>query len=267
MQVQSDLAYGPHPRQCLDFYPAARGAPLVIYIHGGAFMMGDKANTEWDDMTSIAALRHGGFAVASLNYRFSAHAIWPAQLDDLRAAVAYLRAGDFGFDAGRIGCFGPSAGGHLSLCLTMALAGDPATVLQACAAWFPVVDFLEMDSDIEASGIARESARNDAPTSPESLLVGAPIRQVPDKARAASPLALLAALPQSASLPPFFLQHGARDALVAAKQSLRMQAALRARGASCALEILPDGTHGGGTFDDPATMGRIVAFFQSTLGA
>ncbi len=267
MQVQSDLAYGPHERHVLDYYPAATGAPLVIYIHGGAFKMGDKANTEWGDLPSISALVQGGFAVASLNYRFSHHAIWPAQLDDLCRAAAFLRAGDFGFDPARIGVFGPSAGGHLALCLTLALACDQNTALQACAAWFPVVDFLEMDSDMQATGIARASARNDDPSSPESLLVGAPIREVPDRARAASPLALLDALPPASPLPPFFLQHGAQDALVAAQQSLRMQAALLSRGADCALQILPDGTHGGGSFDDPATMGRVVSFFHSALGA
>ncbi len=265
MQIQSDLAYGPHPRHKLDYYPNAAGAPLVIYIHGGAFMMGDKSNTEWGDMHSITALVAGGFAVAALNYRFSQHAVWPAQLDDLRAALAFLRSGSFGFDPANIGCFGPSAGGHLSLCMALDAARTANAALQACAAWFPVVDMLEMDADIEASGIARESGRNDGPDSPESRLIGGPIRENLGRARAASPLALLANLPETCPLPPFFIQHGAKDALIAAKQSQRMQAALLARGAACDLEILDAGTHGGGAFDAPETMGRVVGFFQSSL--
>jgi acetyl esterase/lipase len=268
MQVQTDLPYGPHVRNRLDYYPAPQGAPVVIYIHGGAFMLGDKANTEWGDMDSIRALVAGGFAVASVNYRYSTQAIWPAQLQDLLAALAFLRAraGELGFDPARIGCFGPSAGGHLSACLAIAAAGDPATALQACAAWFPPVDFLQMDADMRESGVPPDAPPNSGAESPESLLVGRPITEDPALTRAATPLGLLDVLPQGRPLPPVFIQHGMRDALIAARQSLRLQEALVAHGARCAVELLPDGTHGHGAFDDPATMGRVVAFFRSELG-
>jgi acetyl esterase/lipase len=273
VQPIRDIAYGPQARNRLDLYHPAPGKvlPLVIYVHGGGFMMGDKANPDWGDLESIASMTGGGLAVASVNYRFSTTAPWPAQLDDLQQAVGFLRAGasGFGVDGARLGCFGPSAGGHLSVCLTLALAEHAnraaAPAPMACAAWFPPVDFLQMDADMEATGLTREGGRNDAPDSPESLLVGVPIRSDAARTRAATPLGLLDGLPPGTRLPPVFIQHGALDGLVAPRQSERLRDALVARGGECRLEILPDGTHGGGAFARPETMGRVTEFLRERL--
>jgi acetyl esterase/lipase len=83
--------------------------PLIIWVHGGAFWLGSKA-----DKVPLTYLAEG-YAIASINYRLSQHAISPAQIQDCRAAVRWLRghAGQFGFDPRHVGAWGESAGGHL----------------------------------------------------------------------------------------------------------------------------------------------------------
>jgi acetyl esterase/lipase len=239
--------------------------PLVVFIHGGAFFMGDKADCERERAHLLAA----GFAVASVNYRYSAEAIWPAQLDDLKSAFSFLRAHgvDYGYDGQRMASFGPSAGGHLSASIGLSLAADPATALDASVVWFPPVDFPTMDADIIATGVARATGRNDGPESPESRLIGAHVAKDPDLARAAGPIARLAELPPDARLPDMLIMHGALDPYIAAAQSRRLHAAVAAHGTASRLDldILPDGTHGGGEFEEPQTMDRVVAFLSASF--
>ena len=244
---------------------ATTPAPLVVFIHGGAFRMGDKS----DCPRERQALLDAGFAVASLNYRYATEAIWPAQLDDLRAAFAFLRihADRFGFDAKRIASFGPSAGGHLSASVGIALSATPETRLAASIVWFPPVDFPTMDADIIATGIARATGRNDAPDSPESVLIGACVADHRELARSAGPIAQLGLLPPGAPLPAFLIMHGALDPYIAPAQSQKLHAALAAHGTAPRLEfhLLPSGTHGGGEFEVPQTMARVVAFLNAEL--
>ena len=148
----NDIRYANHSaRNTLDIELPKNIAkpPLVVFIHGGAFRMGDKK----DSARERRALAEAGFAVASVNYRYSTEAIWPAQLDDLKAAFSYLRANapQFGYDDQRFACFGPSAGGHLSASIGIALSANPQTSLDASVVWFPPVDFPTMDADIEAT--------------------------------------------------------------------------------------------------------------------
>jgi acetyl esterase/lipase len=104
-----------HPRQQLDLYLPRSGeaAPLIITIHGGGWLGGDKA--EMPFMPFLAE----GYAVASINYRLSQHAVFPAQIEDCKAAVRWLRrnSAQFNIDPDRIGVWGPSAGGHLAALL------------------------------------------------------------------------------------------------------------------------------------------------------
>ena len=218
----ADIRYAQiSPRQVLDLVvpDATTPAPLVVFIHGGAFRMGDKS----DCLRERQALVDAGFAVASLNYRYATEVIWPAQLDDLRAAIGFLRthADRFGFDATRIASFGPSAGGHLSASVRIALSATSETWLAASIVWFPPVDFPTMDADIEATGVARATGRNDAPDSPESVLIGSCVADHPDLARSAGPIAQLGLLPTGAKLPAFLIMHGALDPYIAAAQAAK----------------------------------------------
>lgn len=254
-------------RNVLDVYKPTTGsgpAPLVLFIHGGAFKMGDKA-----DIPALNALRKAGFAVASMNYRFSKEAQYPAQIDDLRAAVRFLRANaaKFGIDPDRIGVWGASAGGYLASQAGIALAADPATRVQAVVDWFGPVDFGTMDADMAATGkTAKMGPTNDA-GSAESALIGGAVGTNPDEATAASTLTALKAVPTDVPVPPFLIMHGKDDVMIAWPQSERLAKALKARGGDGAAELhVLDGTgHGDGAFKTDAVKGQVVDFFKAKL--
>jgi acetyl esterase/lipase len=266
--TMADLAYDTvSPRQVLDIYRpegAAGPLPVVIWVHGGAFRMGDKAGPQ-----SLDALLAAGFAVASINYRLTGTDIWPAQLEDVTAAVAYVRAnaGALGVDPERIALFGSSAGGFLVSTTGIALAADPATRVQAVVNWFGPVDFTTMDADIEVSGVARSTGRNDAADSPESVLIGMSVADNPDVARQVSPLHYLSLLGGDAVLPPFLIMHGDADGFVGPGQSERLSEALLMHPAApeVRFELLPGGGHGSGAFQEAAASAKVVAFLTSAL--
>lgn len=263
----TDIRYADTSARCvLDLVvPSGAAMPLVVFIHGGAFFMGDKT----DMPRERQALADAGFAVASVCYRFSSEAIWPAQLDDLKAAFAFLRANAsrFGYLAERMASFGPSAGGHLSASIGIALASGPETALDASVVWFPPVDFPTMDQDILATSVPRVTGRNDGPESPESKLIGAWVAENPDLARQAGPISLLAELPAGTRLPDMLIMHGAKDPYIGAAQSRRLHAAVAAHGTATRLDldILPEGTHGGGEFEDPQTVARVTRFLTDSF--
>jgi acetyl esterase/lipase len=266
--TQANLAYGSaSDRQVLDLYlpEAASGpVPVVVWVHGGAFMMGDKS-----DPQSLAALRAAGFAVAAINYRLSGTDQWPAQRDDVMAAVAYLRANatDLGIDPARIALFGASAGGHLVSTAGLTLAADPGTAVRAVVDWYGPVDFTTMDADMEATRITRATGRNDAADSPESALIGATVADNPELARAASPLQALADLPEGAQLPPFLIMHGDADDFVAPAQSERLRDALLAHPGQSGVtfEIVPGAGHGSGAFQEAQASQTVVDFLSATF--
>jgi acetyl esterase/lipase len=271
--VHRDLPYAEwSERNRLDLYlPEGRQAPpVVVVIHGGGFRIGDKSGFDGTGPAGLGALLDAGLAVAAINYRYSSEAIWPAQLDDLRAAIAFVRDGgeSYGYDGARIGVLGGSAGGHLAGWAALDLAADPATRLHAAVVQFPPVEFATMDADIEATGVSRRTGRNDAPDSAESALIGAPVAQAPALAEAASPLAALRALPPGTPLPAMLLMHGTEDAFIGRGQSGRLFAALLAHPGVGALEfvLLPDAGHGDGAFRDPANEARVAAFLARHLG-
>ncbi|MCG8702184.1 MAG: alpha/beta hydrolase, partial [Bacteroidales bacterium] len=111
--VHRDLAYvrDGHERHKLDIYLPAQGEklPLIINVHGGAFRAGSKERN-----VPVGYLK-AGYAIASINYRLSQHAIFPAQIEDVKAAVRWLRAHaqTYRIDPQRFGAWGASAGGHL----------------------------------------------------------------------------------------------------------------------------------------------------------
>jgi acetyl esterase/lipase len=248
-KVLKDLAYVPggHERQKLDLYlpPAGTRWPLVVAIHGGAFRMGSK---EGEPAGAFVAR---GFAVAAINYRLSQHAVFPAQIEDGKAAVRWLRghALEHGYDPDRIASYGASAGGHLAAMLGTAgglkafdVGGNlgVSSRVEAVVDFFGPTDFLQMD----AHRLSPQAMVHDTPDSPESQLVGGPIRDNPEKVARANPITYV-----SKDDPPFLVVHGDADLLVPHHQSELLEAALRKAGVRVRLVTIPGGPHGDETVE------------------
>jgi acetyl esterase/lipase len=215
----------------LDLYrsgaPAAGARPLLVYIHGGGWRVSHRtrAPRETRPWTRgfFERLADAGFVVAATEYRFSGEALFPAQLDDTVAALAWLHAhaGDLGVDAARTYLWGASGGGNLAA-LAALVPGAPPVAGVVC--WYPITDLTALDHTVTDSF--------------EAHLLGGPIGEHLDAARAASPVCQV-----RAGAPPFLLQHGDHDTWVPVEQSLRLADALRAAGGAVELEVVPGADH------------------------
>jgi acetyl esterase/lipase len=265
VKVYNDLIYAQAGEYglCLDLYvpdDVSGPCPLVVWVHGGAFRMGDKANP-------IALPLVGrGYAVASINYRLSQEAIFPAQIHDCKAAVRWLRAhaGAYNLDGEHVGAWGDSAGGHLVTMLgttgdVVELEGDLGNLdhssrVQAVCDWYGPSDFLRMN-DVPGT------MDHDAPDSPESQLIGAPIQGNPDLVARANPITYV-----TPDAPPFLIMHGDQDLTVLPNQSEFLYRALVADGVESELVILPGLGHGFGQSPGyDALVGRVADFFDRNL--
>ena len=263
----ADISYADSsPRNVCDIYrpatvPADGRCPVVVWIHGGAFRLGDKSR-----MMMPGPIIDGGMAIVSINYRLSQQAIWPAQLQDLANVSRFIRANadEYGFDTGRLAAFGSSAGGHLAAMMGIAFADDPELRIHAVVDWYGPIHFQHMDHDIGLTGVERGSPPNGEAGSPESDLIGAVVNDRPDLAFAASPLHYLE---RSDSAPPFLIMHGDSDPLIGAPQSVRLKEALREKFGPEAAEyhLLPDTGHGGGAFDSGWAQELVVEFLGRNL--
>jgi acetyl esterase/lipase len=216
---------------------AAGPVPVVVWIHGGAFQLGDRRELPptFAPDSVFRLLNEAGIACATVDYRHALEAPFPAQLHDLKAAVRYLRehADTLGIDAGRIGAWGESAGGHLAALLGLTGHRDDLEgglgVQGHSSAVSAVVDFYGVSSlpDMPAMNIPPgmmngplSAAVPDGMTlEPGPLLVGG----TADAAllAAASPLGYV-----TAEAPPFLLIHGDSDGLVPLSQSELLAATL-----------------------------------------
>lgn len=227
--------------QCLDLLIPEEDAarPVVVFIHGGAWRSGSRTQFDDADGPGFVALRDvlvaQGWATVSVDYRLTSEAQMPAQLDDVAAAVRWVRssAGEFGLDAERIAVVGESAGGHLAQLL--GTTGEGGAV-RAVVSYYGVSDLAGLVADRVATGCGRGEAGR---RSPEGLLIGADpaAPAAADVAAQASPLTHVS----SSSAPTLFL-HGLQDCVVPHLQSERAHAAMQAAGAESEL-VLVDGGH------------------------
>ena len=262
----------------LDLYrqgKSARPSPLVIYIHGGGWQAGHTRHSgafaQWPNVLAMLAAR--GYVVASLEYRLSGEARFPAALHDVKTAIRWLRANatKFGIDPARVIVWGGSAGGHLAAlaattCKVAELhppaetsANSPASTLaaqsdcvQGLVAWYGIFDF---------------SALGGADTAAARFL-GCDPSQCADVAARASPVTYV-----DAGDPPALLVHGERDKVVAAGQSREFHAALQARQVRTELLVIPDVDHSfigssAQTTRDASlqALSRTFAFIESIAG-
>jgi acetyl esterase/lipase len=257
------------PRQRLDLYvptppvprvwekplptgTVTRRLPVIVWIHGGAWIIGRKEDTvplEWLGL---------GYAIASVGYRLSGDAIFPAQLHDVKAAIRWLRANadQYALDPNRIAAWGESAGGHLAALL--GTTGDVAALdvgdnLDRSSRVNAVIDFYG-NVDLVADATANPAI---AVKSPHARLLGGPVLERQDLARQANPVTYI-----SKDDPPFLVVHGDADRNVPYAQSVLLVDALRAAKVPVTFYSVAGGRHG--DFDDPQVR-RLVTDFLTSL--
>lgn len=259
----------------LDLWVPAGGGrpPVVVWIHGGAWQFGDRrylpqtlaANAVFE------ALLAAGIAAASIDYRLSGEATFPAQLHDAKSAIRYLRhhADPLGLDSDRIGVWGESAGGHLAALVALTggrhpeLEGDlgvtgPSSTVQAAVDWYGVSDLPSMPLLRGAVSSAGASVRPALPADPGARLLGGALA---DLARPASPVTYV-----TPEAPPFLLVHGTADVDVPFEQSSLLHGALLAAGAESELVAVEGADHVfEGAPDVPGLVRDAVAFLAERL--
>ena len=259
--------------QALDLYLPDEGDgpfPVIVHIHGGAFAMGDKREIMLTPY--LRGLEHG-YAVASVNYRLSGEAVFPAGLQDLKAAVRWLRrhAGEYHLDVGRFAACGGSAGGNYAAMIALTPDrpefDDPSLgevdgpcAVQACVDWFGPTDFLKMDAQLAENGLG--PCDHCSAESPESRYLGERISDVPDKVRQANPITYV-----HEAAPPFLIQHGRADNLVPYQQSAELAQSL-AQGAGADrvhFDIIEGAGHGDPLFDTDENLTRVYDFLDRHL--
>ncbi len=231
--------------------------PLIIWVHGGGWYSGDKA----DNIQLMAPLVKRGFAVASINYRFSTQAIWPAQIIDVKSAVRYLRANAAvnRLYPAKMGMWGGSAGGHLALmagCTNGVAEFDKGSNLtisssvQAVLADYPPTDLLRWCQE--------------SPDGADDLMVaqllGAWPTMRPDRAAHASPVTWA-----SLGDAPTALWHGDADTLVPLSQSEEMHDKLLAANVPTSLEVVPGMGHGDVAYYTTARLTAVGDYFDGHL--
>lgn len=261
--------------QKLDIYLPEHGNgpfPVIISIHGGAFMGCDKGDMQVIPM--LEGLKHG-FAVVAINYRMSGEAKFPALVQDAKAAVRWIRgnASQYGFDPRRIIAWGGSAGGYLSSMLsltsevqdledlTLGYRDQPCDI-QAAVVWYGPTNFLKMDDQLTSLGLLPPAGfRHNEPNSPESLLLGKTITEIPELVNAANPESYI-----RDAIPPMLFQHGRRDPIVPVLQSIELVEKLKGKfGENCVtLEIFENAGHADPAFETMENVNRIFRFLKES---
>ena len=262
-----DLRYGEHKeRNTLDLFvpKSEKPLPLIVWVHGGAWQGGSKEGNN----PALPFLAKG-YAVAAINYRLSQHAVYPAQIQDCKEAVRFLRANakKYNLNPDAFGVWGASAGGHLVALLGTAGGAkdlapadgpnkDVSDKVQCVVDFFGPTDLLKMG---EQAG-AKSKFDHNSPDSPESKLVGGAIQQNKEKAAKANPITYA-----SKETPPFLILHGDADPLVPLGQSELLHEALKKAGVPSELVVIKGGGHGGPGFASKENQEKIAAFFEKHL--
>jgi acetyl esterase/lipase len=228
--------------------------PLIVWIHGGAWMLNDK-HADMGYMTNtLKAFMDNGYAVASIDYRHSTTAPFPAQIQDCNQAIEFLfeNGAQYNIDASRIALIGFSAGGHLASLLALSNNNN-------VKAFYPngkkpkfkinlVLDFYGPSDFLTLKG-------NDSkdPHSPVSILLGATAADRPDLAKRASPVTYI-----DKHDPPFLIVQGEKDESVNPDQSISLSEKLKKAGVKNELIIVPGAPHYGPMFDQEYIRKKVI---------
>ncbi len=238
----------------LDLYLPADGAgsaAAIVYLHGGGWAVGTRRRFGRAFIarspTPLDLLAQAGFVVATVDYRLSGEARFPAQLHDVKAAIRWVRgsAAQLGVDPDRLMLWGESAGGHLAV--LAGLTGDMpqlegevgdqvgrSSAVSGVVDWYGPLNLLSLSSQHHPDS----DKRPDDAGSWESALIGAPLQADPQRASAASPISYV-----HPGAPPIQIHHGSADTQVPFAQSVEFVEALRAAGGSVELIVVKGSDH------------------------
>lgn len=236
--------------------------PVVIWVHGGAWMMNDKYGDMGYMKQTVRGLLQKGYALVSIDYRHSTTAIFPAQIQDLTAGVDFLykNAAKYKLDKQKFAVIGFSAGGHLASLLALSLNNDikefypagkrPAFAIKAAIDFYGPSDFMALvgNGDPDMKG------------DPLSTLIGASVIRRPDLGKRASPVSYV-----DKADPPFFIVHGEKDESVPYQQSVLLQSYLNLANVKNEFTLVAGAPHFGEMFDSPEIRERLFAFLDHNL--
>ena len=263
-----DIAYANHsPSQKLDVYLPDEGKgpfPVIVAIHGGSFVKGDKRDFQIVPM--LEALKRN-YAVVAVNYRLSQEAKFPSQIQDIKAAIRWIRAkGDsYSLNQNKIAVWGDSAGGNLA-----ALAGTSVGVkelediamgnpeqssrVDAVVDWYGPINFLTMGNQLKQN--------NQNPRKSNSSYTGKSKEEAPELYTAASPETYI-----HTGMPPFLIQHGNRDQIIPFQQSVDFAAQLEKNSGKgmVVLDVVENANHLDEKFTTPENIEKVLNFLDSVL--
>ncbi|MEN9610241.1 MAG: hypothetical protein RLZZ628_1055 [Bacteroidota bacterium] len=262
--IHSNIPYNQDTLQkhLLDIYlPAhAKGKlPLVILVHGGGWLVNDKYADLGYMKETIVELVHQGFALASIDYRFSTQAVFPAQIQDCNQAVSFLydNADKYGLDKKQFALLGWSAGGHLASLLGLSHNNKVANFYMPHAnKSFKIKAVVDFYGPSELVLLPK----SDDAKSPEGILIGAAPLDRPDLAKIASPVTYV-----DKNDPPFLIIHGEKDDIVSNKQSKLLASWLHSVGVQNELIIVKDAPHFGVMYDVEEIRKKVIDFLKKQL--
>lgn len=262
-RVVADVEYAVVDGQSLKLdlhLPEAKNTPLIVWVHGGAWRAGSKA-----DMP-LGGLVAQGYAVASVDYRLSTVAPFPAMIHDIKAAIRFLRAeaGEHGYDATKLGVAGSSAGGHLAALVgvtngvrelegTVGAHLDQSSDVRFAISLFGASDLMTILAQSKPQGLKMRVPAL------QLLLDGQPSEK-PELARLASPVSHL-----DRNDPPLLLIHGDADPQMPPEQSIELAEACKKAGVKVQLEIIPGAVHGGKVFYDDKQIALMRSFIDQAV--
>jgi acetyl esterase/lipase len=251
---------------------ASGPVPVVVWTHGGGWRGGSRLPIP-ERLTALCAR---GYAVASVDYRLTTEALWPAQIQDCKGAVRWLRANaaTYNLDPNRFGSWGDSAGGHLAAMLGVTGGLREVTIgnavvdlegttggnlgqssrVQAAVDWYGATDSLQMR-------FYPSSTNHDSAVSDESRLIGAAIQNNPERVATTNPVSYV-----TPDDPPFLIMHGTVDILIPFDQSQLLVDALRANGVDVTFRPQQNLGHGGSVWNPVSISQPVYDFFDRVLG-
>jgi acetyl esterase/lipase len=251
-------------KHLLDIYlpPVKKSSyPLIVWVHGGAWMSNDKY-ADMDYMrNTLKAFVDSDYAVASIDYRHSTTAVFPAQIQDCNQALEFLykNAGKYSLDKHRIAIIGFSAGGHLASLLALSNNNHVKNFYaDGKKTSFKINLVLDFYGPSDLSTIKGNDSKD--PRNAITMLLGAMATERPDLAKAASPATYI-----DKNDPPFLIVQGEKDQSVNPEQSISLSEKLKNAGVKNELIIVPGAPHYGVMFDTESTRKRIFAFLDEYM--